>query len=95
MKRVVYKCPKCGSESLWWDASAVWNRETQAHELSSTFRRVYCQECGASTSEPTVEVLDQIEAEVARHAAAQNVDQFFDQIADEIRHSGIVKVCKS
>ena len=38
-------CDKCGSDDLVKDAAAVWDRETQAWSLASTYDATTCQVC--------------------------------------------------
>lgn len=38
-------CSKCGSHNIAWDASAVWNPETNKMELASTHDCATCQDC--------------------------------------------------
>ena len=39
-------CPECGSDNIVKDASARWNVETGAWELSTTYDATTCDDCG-------------------------------------------------
>ncbi|CAB4120962.1 hypothetical protein UFOVP4_32 [uncultured Caudovirales phage] len=48
MTNIKPTCPSCGGEDVGCEASAVWNVETQAWELSTTYDNEWCNACGDS-----------------------------------------------
>lgn len=46
-QRVAYKCPKCGSHEVRFDAWAEWDAETQSMSLQNVFEATACDACGA------------------------------------------------
>lgn len=58
-KRVNYICASCGSDDLFYDASAAWNSDTQEFELNNVYdSKPTCGECGYEGWSETVEVKD-------------------------------------
>jgi len=48
MSKVRKVCKECGNDSVWVDANAVWNEETQQYELLDTFNdNSWCNTCEA------------------------------------------------
>lgn len=43
--RVDYKCAKCGSDEVMWDAWAEWDAEAQQMVLRSVMDQAYCEKC--------------------------------------------------
>lgn len=47
--KVAKVCDGCGSDDVYFDASAYWNREKQEFEFELTHEREYCSVCHSET----------------------------------------------
>lgn len=43
-------CAECGSEDVWYDATAVWDVEHQMWELGTWFDDAFCVNCDTETT---------------------------------------------
>ena len=46
IERVAFVCRTCGSEDVFADAWASWDKVGQRWELASTYDAAYCNRCG-------------------------------------------------
>lgn len=75
--RITYQS-ECCSEPVTYDATAIWNAETQEHELYSVSRDAICDNCGVECGVKTVDI------DTGQEIARAHVDGVFKWItADE------------
>ena len=46
MSKTEYRCIKCGSPQIYWDAYAAWDSDNQTMSLVGTFDHAKCADCG-------------------------------------------------
>ncbi len=68
MKKVTYKCDKCGSNDLVWDAYSGWDATHQRMELVNAFDDCHCKNCDAECNQVEVILPD----------TANEDDRYFD-----------------
>ena len=58
MPKHTYKCDKCGSDDLVWDAYSYWDSANQSMELANTFDDCHCNNCDAECNQVEVVLPD-------------------------------------
>ena len=61
MSDITYVCADCGSDSILWDAYAIWDHVIQEMVLHSTYEDTRCNECGATDWKNKSELVEEKE----------------------------------